>query len=522
MSQYVIYLRKSRMDIEAEARGEGETLARHENALKDLAQKYALPVAAVYREVVSGETIAARPAMQQLLTEVEQGRWTGVLVMEIERLARGDTIDQGIVAQAFRVSGTSIITPFKTYNPANEFDEEYFEFGLFMSRREYKTINRRLQQGRLASAKEGKYVGNRAPYGYERIKLERGKGFTLQPHAQQADIVRTIFALYTTGEPQPDGSLKRMGICRIAQRLNEMGIRPMIADKWSASSIRDILINPVYIGKIRWNWRPVLKRMEGGSIVNGRPRSSNEKCIIIDGLHDGIVDEKVFTAAQQHMATNSHRPIAGKHITQNPLAGIITCADCGRRLSRRPYKATPAMLVCPNPECHNIGSYLHYVEERLLRILDELLGNQAIEWSPPACNIDTFADIKMQAAKSIESRIASLNKQLNKTYDLLEQGVYDTTTFLSREEKLKKEIDEAFLLKEQAANELHSRKSIDAMSYQMKPLKGRLIDVYHQLPDAHAKNNFLSGFIEKAEYKKTTRSKRGGSPYNFELVVYLK
>ena len=82
--------------------------------------------------------------------------------MEVERLARGDTIDQGIVAQTFKFSDTKIITPIKTYNPNNEFDEEYFEFGLFMSRREYKTINRRLQRGRMASVKDGKYVANKA------------------------------------------------------------------------------------------------------------------------------------------------------------------------------------------------------------------------------------------------------------------------------------------------------------------------------------------------------------------------
>ena len=107
--QYCLYLRKSRADSEAEARGEGETLARHEKALLDLAKKLNLNITAIYREIVSGETIAARPVMQQLLQEVEQGIWDGVLVMEVERLARGDTIDQGIVAQTFKFSDTKII-----------------------------------------------------------------------------------------------------------------------------------------------------------------------------------------------------------------------------------------------------------------------------------------------------------------------------------------------------------------------------------------------------------------------------
>ena len=107
--------------------------------------------------------------------------WDGVLVVEVERLARGDTIDQGVVSRAFQYSDTKIITPSKVYDPNNEFDEEYFEFGLFMSRREYKTIKRRLNAGRISSVKEGKYCGNRPPYGYERVKLEHEKGFSLRP-----------------------------------------------------------------------------------------------------------------------------------------------------------------------------------------------------------------------------------------------------------------------------------------------------------------------------------------------------
>ena len=130
-----IYLRKSRADVELEAKGELETLARHKKALLTLARKHNLTIGEIYEEIVSGETISSRPVVQQLLDEVENGKWDGVLVMEIERLARGDTIDQGIVARAFKIGNTKIITPSKTFDPNNEFDEEYFEFGLFMSRR---------------------------------------------------------------------------------------------------------------------------------------------------------------------------------------------------------------------------------------------------------------------------------------------------------------------------------------------------------------------------------------------------
>ena len=195
MTAYAIYLRKSRVDLEAEAAGSGDTLARHRNTLLELAAARQLSVSKIYEEVVSGDTIAARPQMQQLLSDVEAGRWEGVLVMEVERLARGDTIDQGLVAQAFKFSDTRIITPVKSYDPNNEFDEEYFEFGLFMSRREYKVINRRLQRGRLASVKEGKWVSNRAPYGYIRQKLTNEKGYTLVPDPETSPVVQSIYSL---------------------------------------------------------------------------------------------------------------------------------------------------------------------------------------------------------------------------------------------------------------------------------------------------------------------------------------
>ena len=158
MDEYCLYLRKSRIDLEAEANGQGDTLARHRADLLKLARKRGLNITGCYEEVRSGESIAERPEMQRLLNDVEAGRWTGVLVMEVERLARGNTTDQGVVADTFKYSDTKIVTPNKVYDPGDEFDEEYFEFGLFMSRREYKTINRRLQRGRRASLSEGKYI----------------------------------------------------------------------------------------------------------------------------------------------------------------------------------------------------------------------------------------------------------------------------------------------------------------------------------------------------------------------------
>ena len=83
MKEYCMYLRKSRADVEAEAMGEGETLTRHQNMLMELSKKQKLNVVKVYKEIVSGDSIAARPQMQALLADVTEGKYAGVLVQGV-------------------------------------------------------------------------------------------------------------------------------------------------------------------------------------------------------------------------------------------------------------------------------------------------------------------------------------------------------------------------------------------------------------------------------------------------------
>ena len=122
---YAIYLRKSRKDIEMEKYGEGETLQKHERILTEFAKDKKLRVKKIYREIVSGETIADRPVMQEMLQDIYKNMYKGILVVELERLARGDVKDQGTVSEAFKYTNTLIVTPNKTYNPHDELDEEF-------------------------------------------------------------------------------------------------------------------------------------------------------------------------------------------------------------------------------------------------------------------------------------------------------------------------------------------------------------------------------------------------------------
>lgn len=518
---YAIYLRKSREDIEAEKYGEGETLARHEKILTTLAEKRNLTIGKIYREVVSGETISERKEMQKLLRDIENEMWTGILVVEVERLARGDTTDQGIVLKAFKYSHTKIITPVKTYDPDNEFDEEYFEFGLFMSRREYKTINRRLQRGREISCQEGKFVGNIAPFGYNRVKLKGSKGFTLSINSQEAPIVKEIFRLY---------ALENSTINSIATQLNNLTFKPRIADKWSISSIKDILSNPTYIGKIIWNRRKQKKKTQNGHLIISRPRNYNYE--IYDGLHEPIIDTKTWNLVQEKRKQNAPK-VKHSSIIQNPLVGLVFCDKCGKPMQRKPYTKTnkPAILMCSNPNCNNISSKLYIVENKIIEALKIWLKNYIINYNLKNILLYNFKDIsKSENNKILRKSITNVKKELemeksklNKIYDFLENEIYNKDEFIIRSKSIKGNIKNLENKLEEYNNLLNKNNEIKDVQKMIIPKLENIIDLYYKLENAEDKNILLKSIIYKVNYLKTEKCiKKESNPNNFELYIFPK
>lgn len=491
---YAIYLRKSRADLEAEANGELETLARHHRQLKELASKLKLPITKEYKEVVSGETISARPQMQELLQDVQNGLFEGVLVMEIERLARGDTIDQGLVAQAFKFSNTKIITPAKTYDPNNEFDEEYFEFGLFMSRREYKTIKRRLQAGRERSAKEGKFIGsNTTPYGYNKEKLKGETGFKLVINEDEAPYIRLMFQWLI------EGNSKR----EIKRKLDAMGAPTRSGKPWNQSVIKDIFLNPTYIGKIAWLRRAEFTKIVNGKIVKGRKRMKEFETF--DGLHEPIIDIETWNKVQEINKANEPKTPVNREL-KNPMSGVVICAKCGKPMQRRPYakRGQETSLICNY--CDNISSKFSIVEEKLLDALKELL--KQYEYVPQN-NKPHKIDISQQIKKELEKE----QKKLERLYVFLENETYSADEFIARSKVVKDRIAEL-------EKELKKATKPSMSKEEFVPKLKTLVELYDSATVLE-KNELLKAVLEKATYLKTKKLKKNeGNPYEFELTLY--
>lgn len=502
---YAIYLRKSRADLEAEARNEGETLARHQAQLIELAKRQNLTIGKVYKELVSGDTISARPKMQELLNEVSEGMWQGILCMEIERLARGDTIDQGIVAQAFKFSNTKIITPIKTYDPNNEYDEEYFEFNLFMSRREYKTIKRRMQAGRLASVKEGNYIGSQPPYGYRKIKDEINKCFTLEPIKEETDIVKMIYDLFTE---------EKFGYNKIATYLTKMGVPAKRTSTWAASSIKSIISNPIYCGNVRWGFRPLKKKMTDGKVTYTRPRCDGQ---VFKGNHPAVISNEQWDNANNIAAARSHASNTFDSELKNKYVGLLYCGFCGHAMYRRPYDKNKsdheAQLMCNVRGCKCKSSYEHIIDATIIDVLEKELLSVTEEVIIPENSV-TQENSGKNILDVATAEMNKLTKQKEKLYTLLEQEIYTVDVFTERMGIIEKQIDD---VKKIIASHMEVKTAPIPNAEKIELLKN-FLDLFPKTDNATIANELLKTVISRITYIKTT----GGRYQESDLQLHIK
>lgn len=507
-----IYLRKSRADLDAEARGEGETLAKHKKALMKLAKHMNVTVVKIYEEIVSGESLFHRPQMNQLLSDVQNGEYDAVLVMDIDRLGRGNMQEQGLILDTFRTSDTKIITPRKTYDLSDEFDEEYSEFEAFMARKELKIINRRLQGGRVRSVEEGNYIGTRPPFGY--LVENEGKSRYLVPHPEQAPVVKLIFDLYTSDDPEI-----RIGTSKIANRLNEMGLKTYTGRPWSASSVLTIIKNAVYAGRIQWKKVESKKSSVAGKTKESKMRDK-EEWIDVKGKHEPLISEEQYSKAQQVLGTKYHVPYQLNGIT-NPLAGIIRCGKCGMSMVYRPYTDQEPHLMCHNrKECNNKSSRFAYVEDYLIRSLEQYLQQHEVDFNKHKRTTQkssvNMIEVKKQAIQAQRHELDECEKQKLKLFDFLERGIYTEEVFMERSQYLADRIKTCQVTIEQLEKELVLETKKSKKQSDFIPRLKKVVKLYSKTKDPAKKNELLKSVLHHVTYTKELHQRND----NFTLDIY--
>ena len=489
--KYAMYLRKSRADMELEAMGEGETLAKHKAMLYALASRHEIrqDQIEIYQEIVSGESLQDRPEALRLLDDVCAGKYAGVLVTEVERLARGNTRDQGEVADAFQMSDTKIITPAKIYDPNDEFDQEYFEFGLFMSRREYKTIRRRMETGKLQTVLDGNYVLPQKVFGYDIEKKGKNNRY-LVINEEEAKYVQMMFDWYTE-EGRSCGW--------IARQFTNMGIpTPYKRKEWEKATINDMLRNTHYIGMIPWGKYKTVKSKdpETGKVIKHRVRVEPEKVRQIEGKHEAIISLEQFNKAQGRF--RKRLPVNLDAVIVNPLAGIMHCADCGKSMGWYDPKRTGRTIRYTHREsaiCRKKSLPVVVVLDALVDSLKAYIADFEIKMTNNTNASNRIRHIEM--IEAMEAELAKQERKRKKLFDDYEDDVYTRDEFIERKQVYATTIDN---LKEQIRQ---AKDNIpEAVDYSEKIITlHKMIDtIKDDSIDAKSKNDFLKQYIEDIKY----------------------
>lgn len=507
IDKYCVYLRKSRADIEAEKLGEGETLARHKRILTELAARQGLYVEKIFQEIVSGETIAARPEIQKMINDCYEGKYRGIIVIDVDRLSRGNQGDMQTIMDCLKYSngrnGLLVVTPTKTYDVShNSDDEEYMEFVLFMSRREYKTIQKRLERGRKQSVVEGNYVASYRPYGYDILKTKTGR--TLIPNEDEAPIVKMIFG-WTVKENRSPGY--------IARKLTAMGVPTYSgAPEWSKDTIKTILTNPTYTGKVRWNDRMTVKTMVDGKIVTSRPRSTHtDHYMEYEGKHQkfALVDDETFKQASSRF--HSDRTKSNLKLI-NPLAGILVCQKCGKVMHYQPYKGkntAPRFNHKQSQKCKVKSAIVDDVMNALVHSLKLYIEDFEVKVDNlPVVDENTI----LGQMEALQKELRKIERKLSKLFDSWEDEKITDNEFVERKAKHNQRIEDIKRQMDDLENSIPEKEDFQEKIMYLSDALEALLD---ETLDADVKNVYLKQIVNRIEFSRENNDE-------FILDVFLK
>lgn len=262
---------------------------------------------------ISGKNITGRPEMKRMLKEARENKFDVVLCWKVNRLARNllDLLEMVNLLEKYNVGIKSYSEPFETETPQGKL---LFHMMAAVGEFERGTISQNVKMGLLARAREGKWNGG-AVLGYDIVKTEgeikqKGRGSKLVVNPKEAEAVKLIFKMYAQGN----------GYKAIVSHINTLGYKTKKGNLFSVGAIKEILLNPVYIGMIRYNVRQEWNEK--------RRRKINPNPILVEGEHEAIIDNETWEKVQFNLKQSQGKPTR-IYDGEFPLTGILKCPVCG-------------------------------------------------------------------------------------------------------------------------------------------------------------------------------------------------
>ncbi|MEE9443231.1 MAG: recombinase family protein [candidate division Zixibacteria bacterium] len=230
--------------VSTENQVDGYGLESQESAIQKFARKNKLGAIRIYTERgVSGD-LEDRPALGQLMVDVKEGRVGKVIVVRLDRLARDLMLQENILADLKQHNAELISIDEPDLCSSDPTRVLFRQIKGAISEYEKKMIKVRLKAGRMSKASDGGFVGGRRPLGYKRVDKYNGKkrpDLIIDP--ESIETVRLIFSL----------KRKHWSQSKIARHLKDNGFKTARGGNWYQSTVRAILTNPIYKGKMNYN-----------------------------------------------------------------------------------------------------------------------------------------------------------------------------------------------------------------------------------------------------------------------------
>ena len=441
----VIY---ARVSTEEQAT-DGFSIKAQRNALRDYALKNNLTIIDEYiDEGKSGKSIEGRPEMTRLLRDAALKKFDTIVIYKLDRLAR-KTIDSLDIAEILGNHGIELISLSENIDTSTIHGRAFYTMASMFAQMEREQIAERVKMGMTQRAKEGKWNGGQC-LGY----VSRDKQLYINPN--EAKIVQEIFQLADLG----------YGYKKIAGIINRKGYKTKRGSEFSIGTLKGILDNPMYIGKVRFN--------QHEDWAEKRRKGKNKEPIIVDGQHEPIISKELWESVQLKRQGRSYKAVQ----SSKPyfLSKLLRCPQCGAGMVSAKSKGktkTYRYYVCGN--FHNKGA--------------TVCSSNSI--NADIAEAQVLDEIKRIVTDShfIQRLVQKLNKEREQAFEpLLEQKKYiesrikQNETFITNiTDKLMKDPDLVSLfaerLKEQESEKLSNQKQLEEVEEELASINTKPIDL---------------------------------------------
>ena len=419
---------------------EGYSIDEQERLLRSWAEKNNYEVYKCYSDRgISGKDIKNRPALKELLKDAEEKKFDMVISWKINRISRklADVLKIVDILEKNDITFKSYSEPFETDTPAGKMQ---FQMMALIGEFERGTIAQNVKMGMCAKAKSGEWCGGRV-LGYDLVPIDSQEGAKrkknrLTINEKEAEAVRFIFNEYVNGK----------GYKAITNQLNKLGYKTKKGNDFSVGSIREILTNPVYIGKVRYNVRQ--------NWSEKRRRNINANPIITDGIHEPIIDEGLWDKVQAIMESKKGKP-SRIYDGEYPLTGILRCPKCGAGMvisrttnkladgtkKRIAYYCCGAWKNKGTSVCNSNTIRVDKANEYVFNKISELLSNEKMVKSIVK-NVNKERHNKINPAKMelerIDKELEKIDRKKTKLFEAYEEEVISKEEFKERKDELNK------------------------------------------------------------------------------------